>query len=283
MHICPICSNPSTVVKYKLTFTVYQCNNCGFQFCPEAKFDTSFSSNLIEGTRERALKVIRKQSFQRIIASIIKHGKNNPAGLEVGCGYGWFLESCKENFINCEGIEPETRFNEKYRSQGLKVKNGFYPEELPAGSKYDFIAFNDVIEHIPDVAAIMKANYSFLNQNGLLILNLPIQDGLVYFFAKIAYHFGMKSILNRMWQFNFHSPHISYFKKGNLLKFAVDSNFQLIESFKLKTINLSEISDRIRQDSEYGFFRFIISFAGALFLYPFFQFFPDTYCFVFKK
>jgi len=283
MNPCPICSSDNTKLKYKLDFDVYNCRNCNFQFCPDASFDKSFVSNLNEEIREKALVGIRKENFRTIIASIKKHHTANPVGLEVGCGYGWFLEICKENSLECSGLEPETRFNDRYKSLGLNVKNGFYPAEVDKNSSFDFIVFNDVLEHIPAVDTIMKANYSLLNANGLLVINIPIQSGLVYFFSKLAYSFGVKSLMNRMWQFDFHSPHISYFTKRNLINFAVENKFQLEDSFKLKTINLSEISGRIKQDSGQAYYKFLISYFGAFVLYPFFGLFPDTYCFVFRK
>ena len=283
MNACPICSNQSSELKYELAFAVYQCTKCRFQFCPEAAFDKSFISGLDEEARDKALKQLRKDNFQKIIQSINKYKTNNYKGLEVGCGYGWFLEVCKENFIECKGIEPETRFNERYKTEGLNVTNGFYPNDLQADTKYDFIVFNDVIEHLPDLKAIMKTNYSLLNPGGLLIINLPVQEGLVYFFSKAAYVFGIKSFLNRMWQFNFHSPHLSYFTKRNLIDFASENNFYAEHYFKLKTINLSEITDRIKQDNTQGILaRFAIS-MGVYFLYPFLQLFPDTFCFIFRK
>ena len=283
MNQCPICNNPSPVLKYKLTFNIFKCKDCGFLFCPDAKFDKSFISDLNEESREKSLKQLRKENFQKIVLSIKKHISHHTIGLEVGCGYGWFLETCIENNLKCDGIEPETRFNKYYKSIGLNIKNDFYPLELSQNIKYDFIVFNDVIEHIPNISEIMNANYSLLNSDGLLIINLPIQEGIVYFFAKLAYYLGFKSLLNRMWQFNFHSPHLYYFTKKNILEFVSAHKFKLVESYKLKTINISEISDRIKLDNKQGLVKFIITYIGVLCLYPFLKLFPDTYCFVFKK
>jgi SAM-dependent methyltransferase len=283
MYPCPICSNPASVLKYKLTFTIYQCCSCRFQFCPDASFNESFNSSLDETSRDVALKRLRKDNFKKIITSIKMNLSGNYRGLEVGSGHGWFLEMCKDNYILCEGIEPETRFNESYKVRGLNVKNGFYPGIVPDNTKYDFIIFNDVIEHLPDLEGVMKANYALLNPEGLLIINLPVQEGLVYFFAKMAYHIGIKSLLNRMWQFNFHSPHLSYFKKENLVKFTSAHNFHLKEYYKLKTINVSEIFSRIKQDNKQGIITTLAITICVFFLYPFFNLFPDTGCFIFKK
>lgn len=280
---CPICNQTETKLKYQLKFNVHECANCGFQFCPDATFNKSMVSDLNEETREKALINLRKENFQYIIASIKKNKEIKSKGLEVGPGYGWFLEVCRDHGIACVGIEPETRFNEHYSKEGLQVTNGFFPQDLQKEIHFDFIAYNDVLEHLPDLKGIMEANYNLLNQEGLLIVNLPQQDGLIYFISKMAYLFGVKSLMDRMWQFNFHSPHMSYFTKQTMHKLAQDNNFEAVESFPLKTINLSEISDRIEQDKQQGTFAKMATKIGAFILFPFLQIFPDTRCFVFRK
>ena len=280
---CPICNHPKTKIKYQLKFNVHQCTNCGFQFCPDATFNKSLVSDLNEETREKALINLRKENFQHIIASIKKNKEIKSKGLEVGPGYGWFLEVCRDHGISCLGIEPETRFNEHYQKEGLQVKNGFFPQDLQEESDFDFIAYNDVLEHLPDLKGIMEANYGLLNPEGLLIVNLPQQSGLIYFISKMAYLFGVKSLMDRMWQFNFHSPHLSYFTKPTLIKLAQDNNFEAVESFPLKTINLSEISDRIEQDNQQGTLAKIATKIGVFLLFPLLQIFPDTRCFIFRK
>ena len=283
MNTCPICNAPKPKLKYKLKFNVYQCSHCHFQFCKDATFDKSTHSSLDEESRSKALKGLRNENFLKIIDSINKYKTSHFIGLEVGSGHGWFFEMCKNSDIECLGIEPETRFNEQYKKRGLHVINGFYPDVVQADTAYNFLAFNDVIEHLPAIESSMKANHSLLKPDGLLIVNLPIQSGLVYLFARIAYLFGIKSLLNRMWQFNFHSPHLSYFTKKNLINFAAANRFEMVESHPLKTINLSEISNRVNQDESSSSISRFITKIGILFSYPFFQLFPDTYYFVFRK
>lgn len=281
--ICPICGSSQVQLRFKLEFNVFECGGCKHQFCPDASFDRSFESNLDEQNRLKALKNLRMQNFKSIINSIKRNSNVKPKGLEVGSGHGWFLETCKLNQIECLGIEPETCFNDLYRQNDYKVINGFFPEAIPSGNKYEFIAFNDVFEHLPDINTIMPVNIEYLTSDGLLIINLPVQEGLTYSISKLAYFFGIKSMLNRMWQFNFHSPHLSYFTKKNLVTLANKYDFKLVDSFPLKTINLSEVKDRVGEDKSANFISRIISMFGVYLLYPFMQKFPDTFCFVFRK
>jgi len=282
MSNCPACSTPSKTIAYRLTHNIYRCKNCGLLYAPDATLNDSFSSSLDEENRSKALYKVRKENFEKISLSLKKHQPKSE-GLEVGCGYGWFLEICKENNIVCEGIEPETIFNEIYRSKNLKVINGFYPDSVPSDKKYDFVAFNDSIEHIPNITGIIKSCHDKLHENGLLVINLPIQSGLIFSLSRIAYRFGIKSVMNRMWQFEFHSPHLYYFNKKNITELASINGFKKVESFKLKTINFSEIASRIKQDKNIGNIRYAVSYLAILCIYPFLQLFPDTYCFIFQR
>lgn len=280
---CPICGSSLVQLKFKLEFSVVECRDCKHQFCPDASFDRSFESDLDEQNRLKALKNLRMQNFKSILNSIRRNSNASPKGLEVGSGHGWFLDTCKLDQIECVGIEPETCFNDLYSQNDHKVINGFFPEVIPYGSKYEFIAYNDVFEHLPDINTIMRVNKEYLTSDGLLIINLPVQEGLTYSISKLAYIFGIKSMLNRMWQFNFHSPHLHYFTKENLVALANKYDFRLVDSFPLKTINLSEVRDRVGEDKSANSVSRIISVFGVYLLYPFMQKFPDTFCFVFRK
>ena len=228
------------------------------------------------------MRQLRKENFNKILKAV-KFLDTNAIGLEIGCGYGWFLESCMEQNLNCEGIEPETRFNDFYQLHGFKVRNGFYPDVINKSEQYDFVAFNDVLEHIPEIEKTMNCNYDILKDNGLLIINIPIQEGLFYFFSKVAYRFGYSELLNRMWQFNFHSPHLYYFRKRNIKDLGKRYGFLINNSFKLKTIRFSELTSRIKQDKSQNLIQFLISYIGSIILFPFTRIFPDTFCFIFQK
>lgn len=283
MISCPICQHDDVRLKYILSNEVYQCNKCGFQFAPNATFDTTMISDQDETTRMKALKSLRVMNFEKIVASLKKQISSNHSGLEIGSGHGWFLETCKKSGIHCCGIEPETHFNDMYHEMGVDVINGFFPDALPANSKYDFIIYNDVFEHLPDVKTSMRMNQKALNPKGKLIVNIPLKSGVIYRLSELAYMFGIKNLLNRMWQFNFHSPHLSYFSKRNLIQLSDKEGFTLLESFPLKTINLSEIKDRVGEDKSSNQFIKMISIAGVYLIYPVLQLFPDTYCFIFEN
>ena len=119
-----------------------------------------------------------------------------PAGarvLDVGCGTGsvsrLVAERSKGDFL---GIEPNPERAETARQRGLKVLNGYLtPEVFQEHGKFDVVMFADVLEHLPDPAAIIRIAKAGLNPGGCIIASVPniahwtVRFGL--FFGRFRY------------------------------------------------------------------------------------------------
>lgn len=283
MNICPNCHRNLKLV-YKLKFSIYKCEYCKLQIAKNATFEHSLESNLNEFEREIALKNLRNTNFKKIVSYLQSFFKENlTCGLEIGSGNGWFLDICKEYNIKCIGIEPEKRFNPYFEKSSHTVFNGFYPDIINDIEKYDFIIYNDVLEHIPDINNTIKANHKHLKNSGLLVINIPVSNGIFYKLSVFLYYLGLKSFLNRMWQFNFHSPHLYYFTKNNLIELIQKSGFYFLELIPLKVIGISQIKNRINQDNSINRLKLAILTFFTIFIVPLSKLKTDTYCYFFKK
>lgn len=268
--------------EYKLDFSVYMCKKCKLYSCNDAKFNSNFESTLVESSRVLALKNLRIRNYEKIILKIKNLGCKH--GLEIGSSYGWFLDFAKENNIACSGVEPEKKSYDKAILKGHVVKNGFYPE-VELKDKYDFIIFNDVLEHIPNLDDVMTANYSNLKTDGILIINIPISTGIFFYIARVLYLFGIKSLFNRLWQFNFHSPHYYYFNRNNLINFAEKYNFEVIDSHRLDVVDFSNLEERFKMNGKINFLdKVLINFSKLKINKLILNKLPsDIVCFYFKK
>ncbi len=249
---CIVCGNTQNL-KFELKHKVYQCASCDL-YTSDATFDTSFQSSLEEDSREIGLKKLRLHNFELIVKTIKESyfkDKQTIKGLEIGSGNGWWLEVCKANAIDCIGIEPEHTFADYYKKNDLNVVMGFYPNAATdSAAGYDFIIFNDVFEHIADLKSLLQSIKKDLKKDGLLIINIPMSNGFFYRTATILYYLKIKSFLDRLWQFNFHSPHINYFNPKNLPAYLNKYGFKLIQDFRLETLDFSSIRERIMADSK---------------------------------
>jgi 2-polyprenyl-3-methyl-5-hydroxy-6-metoxy-1,4-benzoquinol methylase len=264
---CPVCGSKSKL-KFKLKFNVYKCPECSL-YTSDASFDFSFKSSLELNAREIGLKKLRFQNFETIIAALKTLKGERIHGLEIGTGNGWWLKVCQENNIECIGIEPEKAHEEYHEKNALKVHYGFYPDlDLKKENGYDFIIFNDVFEHIRDIDKLLIALSADLNENGILIINLPMSDG---FFSKTAMwlnKLGIKSYLERLWQFNFHSPHMNYFNQANLGMLLAKHGFSKVKDIELNSLDFSTATERIKADSDVNKLKAAVLTSGLKLLKP---------------
>ncbi|HVV54498.1 MAG TPA: class I SAM-dependent methyltransferase, partial [Mucilaginibacter sp.] len=232
---CPVCGHPLKL-KYRLRFNVYQCDTCGLLHS-DARFEHSFESDLDPDARDGALKALRLMNFREIVAKLKAAKNGSIEGLEIGSGNGWWLDLCKQEGIGCTGIEPEKTYENYHKEHQLNIVYGFYPDVSPKKKGgYDFIIFNDVFEHIPDINSLIESLKKDLARDGILIINLPMSSGFFYKMAKLLHVFGMNNSLTRLWQFNFHSPHMNYFNEKNLKMLLSKHGFSAADVFKLRSL-----------------------------------------------
>lgn len=280
---CPVCGN-SSKLKFKLKFNVYKCPGCGL-FTSDANFDFSFKSVLELVSREIGLKKLRFRNFETIIKKLEELKGEKLKGLEIGSGNGWWLKVCQEKGIDCIGIEPENSHQEYYATNGLTVFYGFYPNpEVKSEKGYDFIIFNDVFEHIKELDELITALKEDIAENGTLIINLPMSDGFFYKSAMLLNKIGITSYLTRMWQFNFHSPHMNYFNQKNLAMLLNRHGFVRAEDIQLGSLDFSTVKERIKADGGVNKLKAMFLSTGISLLRPLIlSSKPDIRVFFFNK
>jgi 2-polyprenyl-3-methyl-5-hydroxy-6-metoxy-1,4-benzoquinol methylase len=96
--------------------------------------------------------------------------------LDVGCGTGDFLLTCKNNGWKVTGVEPNAKArisgeNKLSRESASKI----YAEinQLKNDVQFDVITLWHVLEHVPNLDIYIKALKSRLKPNGTLIVAVP--------------------------------------------------------------------------------------------------------------
>ncbi len=128
--------------------------------------------------------------------------------LDVGSAYGWFLEEAVRAGVVATGIEPDA--DVAARSYG-DVRVGRFPDAVVSEGLYDVIAFNDVLEHIPDVRGALQTSREHLRVGGLLSVNIPTADGIAFRAARTLASVNVRGPYRRIWQYGLASPHLHYF------------------------------------------------------------------------
>lgn len=253
---------------------LYSCPSCGFK----QSTLTSGAGRGVDG-----LETLRKQNFKIILQHLEKQFNfKNSKSLEVGCAEGWFLEAMKEKSADIMAVEPSAHALDRQK-EGHHVVQGFFPDALPEGSRYDLIVFNDVFEHLPDPVAAIKKCEEHLNDKGLLLINIPNSRGIFYRVACLLKLFGMETPFHRLWQKDLPSPHMTYFSDKNMTEFVTKyTDLKKTRHFYLPSISKNGLEERI-QASYQGFSGKIIYTCLKL-AFPLFKVLPqDIMVFIFKK
>lgn len=105
--------------------------------------------------------------------------------LEVGSGPGLFLQRARQLGWSPLGIEPSRQAAAHTRSLGCEVVEEFLDADLARRlGTFDALHCAEVLEHIPDPAAMLDLLNSLLSPGGVLCLSVPndfnpIQDVLI--------------------------------------------------------------------------------------------------------
>jgi len=277
---CQVCSSEMVAGRLDQTF---RCGKCGYQrsLLPVQinEIDT-----IDETTRENALYPLRLTQFRQVLEELDGRLKLGATLLDVGCAHGWFLTYARSKGFICSGVEPDNAMCEFMAASGIDHIRGFFPSDLPDGAKYDAIFFNDVFEHLSDIHSAAAAIHDRLNDDGLLVICLPMSNGLFFQIAQGLAALGITAPLSRLWQRGLPSPHLSYFSRRNLPLFIEQHGFASELANDLPSITVSGLFDRISYDSRTSKPMIIALWLGVLSVSFAARWFPsDARYFVFRK
>lgn len=122
-----------------------------------------------------------------------------------------------------------------------------------------------------------------LNHSGIIVLNLPSSDGILFEMATVLDAFGSSSSLERLWQKGFPSPHVSYFNPNNL-KLLVEKHTHLtrVKTFSLNSVARDGLAARIGRSHRAAAGAIVFAGVWALsFLFPILP--SDIHVSVFQK
>jgi hypothetical protein len=224
---CPICGarlRPSFVLP---GLRVRRCPACGHRVADHDRpggADADYHRQYEEGAFLESLRATRERQAGLLVAAIRRHVSQPGAILDLGAGRGFFLEACRrEGLAPLAGADTSERAVDELRRSGIEAHLlGDDPDPAtPLGSLARGLSFPprvvtllDVIEHFPPwrVAAFLS---SLLTELGarleLLVVKVPVADGLLYRIARLLAAAGVRGPLAQLYQVGTWPPHRSYF------------------------------------------------------------------------
>jgi 2-polyprenyl-3-methyl-5-hydroxy-6-metoxy-1,4-benzoquinol methylase len=188
---CPICDNKEfkpylTCNDYLVSnekFVIQECSGCGFRLTNPRPDDKSIgnyykSENYIShndrsgGLINSIYRIVRNYTLGSKIRLITKLNRGEGKLLDVGCGTGSFLESCKSNGWQITGVETDATVR-TLAQEKLRVQIHLNLNEVPNDEPFDIITLWHVLEHIPNLNDAVERLSMLLAPNGTLLIAVP--------------------------------------------------------------------------------------------------------------
>ena len=136
---------------------------------------TETEALLTDGSRERPDWKIHL--YDSILTRMHRAGCREGKLLDVGCGWGLFLERATRFGFNSAGIELSAEVASYVRDRLHIEVSGVELEKAPEKS-YDALTMMDVLEHVPDPRKFLGQALKALRPGGWIAVNVPRAGGL---------------------------------------------------------------------------------------------------------
>lgn len=135
--------------------------------------------------------------------------------LEIGSSTGLLLELFKNKGFEVLGVEPSEKSSAYALSRGIPtIKSTFEKAEIQG--KFDCVILNHVLEHLKDPAGILDRIYNLLENDGILIINVPNAGSL------------SAKVYKESWEHRLSEEHLWQFTPGSLISLLQEHRFSII-------------------------------------------------------
>ena len=213
-------------------FRVVQCRRCGLTYVnprlPPERLHQMYQEEYWSSGRAKefgysgylAEEPLYRRTYKRRMPVIRRHKPTPGALLDVGCAAGFFLAVAAEEGWRPTGVELSAPMAE-YAATTLRLpdvrRGDLLSLELPEAS-FDVITLWDVLEHLEDPPAHLRAARRLLKPDGILVIET---QNVASFFARV---------MGRKWQHYKHAEHLYHFDPRTLQRLLTEAGFEILEN-----------------------------------------------------
>ena len=137
--------------------------------------------------------------------------------LEIGCAFGYYLDTIEDQFEKIEGIDISIDAIKKINNKKFDVYDGDFLEFQYKRKSFDFICMWDTIEHLKSPKSYIEKIYATLNKNGIFAFTTGDIGSIN---AKFRKH---------KWRMIHPPSHLHYFSKKSVTKILNSNGFKILD------------------------------------------------------
>lgn len=225
---CPVCNNEMQhITEKKLLFFTrkircgnyfyYHCHYCGHILLdlPEEvnlKYQSNYrvhmqtSGDIVNNELSDKYYSYREGILTGRTAKVDRFIKGKTSIFDIGCGGGYMLKYYKERGCKVSGIEIDDLCIKACQKLGIDcIQGDFIKTEIT--QRFDVVMAWHTLEHILDINDFLQRVINITNRNGLFIIEIPINRGLI-----------------KEWQD--YDGHVHFFTKGSLKRLIGKHNVE---------------------------------------------------------
>jgi SAM-dependent methyltransferase len=196
VDVCPLCHSPlHTTVRREPPYELRRCAACGLGYVTPRRTADGLAAMYADdlywhspsprthGYRDyRAEGACRRRAFARRLGRVLEPGPCTGRALDVGCAAGFGMAALSERGYDVRGVEISAPIAAHARDTlgfGDAVFVGALEAAPFAPASFDLICMWDVIERVPDPAALLRGARELLAPDGRLVIETPDADSLL--------------------------------------------------------------------------------------------------------
>lgn len=225
---CPLCASdaPAATPYTEGLLAIVVCGACGLHYLSprlkEAGMRACYEDDgYFEGGEagydsyaEQAASL--RATFKKLLASMARREMTGGRLLDIGCGYGFFLEAAAPYFGFRAGTELSPRAADIARERADQVYLGSL-EAIPAGQRFDCIVALHVVEHVYEPVRLLRRMRDFLTPGGAILVAVPDMGGM------------WRKAMGRRWPSFKFPEHVAYYDRRTLSELLRAAGFQRME------------------------------------------------------
>lgn len=180
MPSCPLCKSDAKQL-YKINYYHYFCcSNCKTLFLhpkPTERAVNQYYKTLFGYSTGKVEECRIRERARIIIAQLRKFNPQGKTLMDIGSGYGYFLDEANKLNLEVTGIEPSKKLHSISINQLIDINIIFSSFEQyfkkKQKEKFDFITLIHVIEHVSNPEDFIRMASKMLNKNGILYIETP--------------------------------------------------------------------------------------------------------------